>query len=444
MPFPPQGWIPSQTFWANRYAPSVIFPRRYKVGIPIPPLPSTWRTNFGDYLRRNASGLSVNAPTGLVDWSYTLVDNTSAENGWLVADIDLDGVKELILSWYGATIACYRYGVGRIWDTSIGGGVRAQGHTLSDVDGDGRLEVFGSVDGSVAGGFCALACLNEDGVLLWHDGHLHDAFTRLIVVEDIDLDNILEVLQSDGFPHTKCFKADDGTPIWTVDGDEFADFLADIDQDGQYELIGRDGAGGINIYRPDGTLKLSFSTGRPNAVCHFIEDVDGDGKGELIIYCHDGTYWNIIQVRKPDGSLVIEIATGVAENLVSFWGKAMADLTGDGAYEVVLHSPSGVVRCYRLTDGSLLWSATVGTGGTSMAIADVDGDGELEVIVGCGDVVTIACLEPTGTTRWSLDQGLLTHRGGIAIEDANNDGQGDITLSEDDGVVPGTLHVLQG
>jgi len=34
-PFPSSHYIPSQTFWANRYSPSVLFPRRYKVVVKL-------------------------------------------------------------------------------------------------------------------------------------------------------------------------------------------------------------------------------------------------------------------------------------------------------------------------------------------------------------------------------------------------------------------------
>jgi len=430
-PYPPSHYVPSQTFWPNRYAPSVLFPRRYKppvVPIPIPGLPTTWRTNFGDYLRRSASGLAVNAPTGAVLWSSSV--DSAAENSFTCADIDGEGTKELVFGWYGKYAEAIRYGVGLLWKTYVDS--EALATTLFDVDGDGLLEVFVSTRGTTAGATRALTCLDHDGTFIWRDDHLHEALFYCVMVEDIDGDGVIEVVQSDAFPHIKCFRADNGTPIWTIDGvaDEKA-LLADIDQDGQYELLGSDGTGTIYIYRPDGTLKTSFSTGRPNAYLEAIEDVDGDGLGELIIPCYDGTYWNIIQVREPDGSLVIEIATGVAEHLIGYWARAIADLTGDGVYELMTGSPGGVIRCIRLSDGAILWAIDLGVGAiNAISIACIDGDGLLEVLVSPRFVSdgSLRAYEPDGTLIWGINPGQVGHQG-ITVDDADGNGQGDLTYS---------------
>jgi len=267
-----------------------------------------------------------------------------------------------------------------------------------------------------------------------------------IIVEDIDLDGQIEVVQTDGFPHCKCFRAIDGTLIWENPGYQPGSaLLADIDQDGQYELLGSDGAGTITIHNPDGTLKSSFSTGRPNASPAIIEDIDGDGIGEIFCVCHDGTYWNIFQVRKPDGTLIIEIATGIPGNFAPTGSRSLADSDGDGVFEVfsAWTDPDRLFRCYRLSDGALLWSTSGWDAPRGSGCVDVDGDGLKEFLAVYNDASYsyMKVIKPDGTLLYTKTvSGFHAGEVHVACEDANNDGLGDLSLA----LKSDTLRVIQG
>ncbi|MEP7122491.1 MAG: VCBS repeat-containing protein [Byssovorax sp.] len=110
-----------------------------------------------------------------------------------------------------------------------------------------------------------------------------------------------------------------------------------------------------------------------------VHDIDGDGKGEIIV-CNGG----VVSAKRADDKLLWAtriLATG-------FLG-GIEDLDGDGKPEVIAYTRQGA-WVLDITTGAVLWSQPQGEMGAAayLRLADMTGDGRLDVMMtecgGCG------------------------------------------------------------
>ncbi|HWB79611.1 MAG TPA: VCBS repeat-containing protein [Nannocystaceae bacterium] len=143
--------------------------------------------------------------------------------------------------------------------------------------------------------------------------------------------------------------------------------VADIDGDGEIEIVGVDDYYRVVAFEHDGTMKwmtAGLGGNAPRDTCPAFGDMDGDGTVEIVagrtILAADGT---VI------GTGTFGVGTNIGDGALSF----PADVDGDGTQEVVVGN-----ALYRM-DGSEIWSNAEGDG--FPAIADFDGDGDAEITV---------------------------------------------------------------
>jgi outer membrane protein assembly factor BamB len=79
---------------------------------------------------------------------------------------------------------------------------------------------------------------------------------------------------------------------------------------------------------------------------------------------------------------------------------AAEDLNGDGSPEVIMMTERGRVIAVSGVDGKILWEASVGNEGQSVAFADVDGDRVLDVVLAGGQSFALALSGRDGSVVW--------------------------------------------
>jgi hypothetical protein len=137
-------------------------------------------------------------------------------------------------------------------------------------------------------------------------------------------------------------------------------------------------AGKSDIQKP----KVAWSAylgGKLSLTSMLVNDVDGDGKGD-IIYSSGG----VVSAKRADDTLLWAtriLAPGALGGI--------EDLDGDGKLEVIAHTLQGV-WALDLATGAVRWSQPSGEMGASnyLRLADMNGDGRTDVVVtecgGCG------------------------------------------------------------
>ncbi|HIE31699.1 MAG TPA: tandem-95 repeat protein [Methanosarcinales archaeon] len=268
---------------------------------------------------------------------------------------------------------------------------------VADIDDDGMPEILVSKNSS------EIICFEHDGSFKWN------STTRVgrlaVAVADLDQDGTPEIIAG------RTVFNNDGTVRWTgTAGSSYASAVADLDDDGMPEVVT-----GSAAYRYNGSIYWTSSpAGRP-AIGNFDSDpypeivvVGGDN---VSLKEHDGTLkWGPVAmpargngppvVADIDGDGELEIGVGGYDYYVAFetdgsikWmaeirdhssraaGSSAFDFDSDGSCEII-YSDELYHRIFRGSDGAVLFK-TPGPSGTLIeqpVIVDVDSDGHVEIV----------------------------------------------------------------
>ena len=119
-------------------------------------------------------------------------------------------------------------------------------------------------------------------------------------------------------------------------------------------------------------------------------DVNGDGRADLVGVAEAPGGLRLVVWRHPDGAPVASVAlpAGMGTDVL----VATANLSGDGAAEIIVGSGAGGGPRVRVFDGRTLAEtgsfdafASGFSGGVRVAAGDVDGDGQVEIIAAAAD-----------------------------------------------------------
>ncbi|MBF9222361.1 FG-GAP-like repeat-containing protein [Hymenobacter ruricola] len=337
-----------------------------------------------------------------------------------VTDVDGDGLLDLLVGNYQGNVVRYE-------QTATNGAVFAQVRylttdsttdldvsyfatpTVTDVDGDGRLDLLvGNDAGTVVryeqtatngGVFALVGNLTTDGTTALDVGYF-----AAPTVTDVDGDGRLDLL------------------VGNIDGTVQC-----------YEQTATNGA----VFAQVGDLVTNGSNPLGHA-SPAVTDLDGDGRLDLLVGYNEGSVQRYEQTAAngatfaPLSRLTTDPATALNDNAAS----AVTDLDGDGLLDLlVVHAYSdyntgdrSYVRRYEQTAANGVVFALVGTlttdgttvleSGASAAptVTDVDGDGLLDLLVGesHGNVQRFEQTAANGDTFTS--RGLVTYNGNIGLD----------------------------
>jgi len=177
--------------------------------------------------------------------------------------------------------------------------------------------------------------------------------------------------------------------------------LADVDEDGDLDVVATTKSRGIRVWTGDGGAGGSLdwtasSTGLPTSAMYTgvtVEDMNGDDHLDIVAcdYQNGGPEVNL---WTGDGSgswtsQVDSFPTGTEATM----GCTAGDVDGDGHMDVVYGRRNNAVKCLLGNSGgsdgqSFCWTAAdtgLGTSGrySSVDLADADLDGDLDLVAGC-------------------------------------------------------------
>ncbi|MFT5685944.1 MAG: hypothetical protein ACI8RZ_006899 [Myxococcota bacterium] len=320
------------------------------------------------YSTNNGSGLiAVDGRTGQIKWRNNQIsDGTS---GTAIGDLDGDGIPEIVAANGVSQVVGLDNEGTTLWTTTINNAGLSYFlyPSIADMDGDGLAEIIagrnildftGTVIGTGAYGMGA--CQNQ-GYSSYIEG-------SIAVAADLDGDGMLEVVVGNAAYRM------DGSAVWYNGGADGIPAIADMDLDGEPEIVV---IGGNQVWtlETDGS-PTGWSDSFPNTNYlgpPAIDDLDGDGIPEFVIIGSSE-----MRAYRWDGSRLwtqsVNDASGAA-------GAVLFDFEGDG-YPEVVYADESTVRIFNGLDGSIKLQSdnhSSYTGFETPIVADVDGDGQAEI-----------------------------------------------------------------
>lgn len=348
----------------------------------------------------------------------------------VVADLEGDGVTDVVVGGGEGTVAAYEFRGGRLqrkagWPASTRSGGQApetRGLAAADLDGDGRVEVVATTTNTARKG-AQVFVFSADGRLFqqagarphaWPRSRGYGAYGENVGIGNIDDDPQLEILAT--FDNHQIDALDpDGTSIlaspWFTDpaagargrrmawGD-FIRWLSPRVERRHYHLHRGDWP------TPARQPWLQWTASPPS-----VADLDGDGRNEVvglpnvekhIPYRTQGYAFMVLDGAYGDGSRSAMRHPGFERLVVSNrpahrpagdWyppsgipAPTVVDLTGDGRPEIVSALPGG--RVYAVgPDGRRLWTRPYAprrakTFASEVVAADLNRDGSPELVFG--------------------------------------------------------------
>jgi len=335
-----------------------------------------------------------------------------------------------------------------------------RGPVLTDLDGDGDLEIIQSS--------------TEGKLYAWH----HDTtpvagfpvtttgFPQYpAAVDDLDGDGDLEIvlhtrgLTSGGrfyiFDHTGA--ALPGFPLsFSNQNVESSPTLYDLDNDGELEILSTVRAwpiGYLHVIEMDGT---TWGGNWPVTLSHVptgtvsVADVDEDGEAEIFCMSYDQMY-----LLKPDGTPEAGWPRGINNANFSYQSAALGDLDADGDLEIAVAAHQTAAGTYVFHHDATLapgWPFRFDTWSyCPPTITDLEGDGDLEVIAGQAGIFFgySECFwvwDADGDTRAGFPYVQPSHGGGCEgpMTVADIDGDGVMEIFADHNVMEGDQGYLFG
>ncbi len=345
----------------------------------------------GSYLDARLQCLDAN---GRPRWLADLDPEAHVYASAALADLDEDGRLEVLVGAYDGHFRCFASDGRERWSYNLGARIHSS-PLVVDSDGDGRLEILvGCTDGT-------LYAFDTRGLLLWSYA-TSDRLQSSPMAADLDGDGRLEILigSYDGF---LCCLYMRPQLRWSYDTDDLGQpdskrlysspVSADLDGDGQREVVVGSGANAIHCVGSDGLRRWKYRVYAPVHSSPAIGDLRYDQGLEVVVGSMDGHVFEISTIGS--GRWIKRFGPRVRSSPAIF-SQAGSDTLA------VFGSKDGRVYAAGSADGEVVWShATGGEVWASPTLADVDGDGRIEALIGSYDGLLYCFDALDGTLRWT-------------------------------------------
>ncbi len=221
-------------------------------------------------------------------------------------------------------------------------------------------------------------------------------------------------------------------PLWTYRSPlgviDASPALADIDHDGNQELVLASTSGNVIVLNRQGQQVWMQGVQIPISTPPTVANLDESPELEVLVVNQSG---NLICMSGRAGNTLWHYALpGPVE-----WGVSaivVADLTGDGKLEVIVGDQGGHVVCLS-SEGELLWQYDGPHGSTYCpAVGPLGEKGETHILIS-GSKIPLLCLDTKGKELWRVQE---AGKGASPIlTDIDGDGQNEIITALDNDVL---------
>lgn len=335
---------------------------------------------------------ALDPATFAATWPTFTPNATAATSyGILLADLNADGIPDLVTSNYGGASLSVLLGNGDgTFQNHIDYAAPSLpfGLAVGDFNGDGIPDlVVASHNSTIVGVLLG----NGNGTFQSAHTYASSGIPQYPVVGDLDGDGILDVAtcSTNGSAITLLLGNGDGTlqapNAFATAGFCYGLVAADLNADGVTDLVFSDnnnGLIGVILGNGGGTFQSQVTYAvTPNPTTLAAADFNGDGKLDLVVGSL-GTSSLTVLLGNGDGSF----QSGVAyTGFLNPWGVAVADVNQDGIPDILAASPTAKAVEYFLGqgDGTFAAPVTTATGSTNylLAAGDLNGDGALDLAV---------------------------------------------------------------
>jgi hypothetical protein len=291
----------------------------------------------------------------------------------VVADINGDGVNEIVLAYEMGDVETFTPALERVWHYSGKERITAM-PLIIDVNHDGAMDmVFPTFDMEI------VALDGKTGFEVWR---FFDTESEIIFPPagvDVNDDGVLDVVFVTVRGFLYVLDGRSGWGLWK--GEIFGRpagpcTVGDIDGDGYEEIINLTRGGALSVYRKDGKFLYMTQLEGNFSVSPSLGDVDGDGNNDIVIL---------------DDTGIIRVMEGITRrtkwNFESkggfFPGRAvLVDVDSDGGMDVITLTASGALFVLQGRSGSVL--AQYNARGYALCtplVLDINGDRIDEIIV---------------------------------------------------------------
>lgn len=330
-------------------------------------------------------------------WADTLTDirplwtadlKTYTESGPSVADVDGDGVAEVIVAGREEIIVLKGDGK-EVWRWTAKGRFMTYPSVLERT---GNPALIFAADGSGT-----LTCLDGAGAVIWQAPLGATTSWSAAALADLNSDDTWEVVQTSEQGAVYAFDALTGRVVWQskVDGAPANPAVGDLNGDGIAEVVLATTKGKVFALSAEGAPLWTYDLGgesqtwsTSSPVMFACRDgsrriVAGSNEGEVVCLGSDGVLIWRRTVRGP-------VASGIS----------VGDIDLDGAADVFVVTQLGVI--YRFgEDGALLWEVDMqGRSLAAGALLDIEGDGALDYVL-CTQQGRLLVLD--GSARFKFD-----------------------------------------
>jgi len=347
---------------------------------------------FGCY-RNDSSVYALNAEDGSLLWKYNT--HSSGAEGCndvapIIYDVDGDGNLEVILpSSCNPKTFCFDGATEAVkWVCNTRGSDSPP--TIADIDGDGVPEILhGEFGGYV------ICIKGNNGTPQWEiavdlDSWIQTAPTIVDLNNDGNLDFVVATWNNVNADSNAvyAYRASNQSLLWKYKVSDVmyhGTAVADLDSDGLPELI--IGCYNDTLYCINGdngttSWKYSYGSGFYMGAPATIADLDGDGECEIVFSCY-------YKVGALAGNGTVKWIYSIPGYEQAFRGCALADINNDLLPDVIFGTDGGKVIALNGTNGANIWTKNLAShyGNTTYAfdnaplVSDFDNDDSLEVFI---------------------------------------------------------------